>query len=452
MSTNNTAVPFSQLTAAELLLRIAQTTTRSKAEREARGMTPTQRLMTALGNPEQRLPPCIHITGSKGKGSTALIVESIALVAGLRVGTFTSPHLQHFRERIRLNGEPMTPEAFEQAFDPIRDYCQQHPDALPTFPEALTAAGLSVFAKSDLDIVIIEVGLGGRLDPSNVITADVAVLTNIELEHQQALGDTLIEIADEKAGIFKPQKLALIGPVVQAVRPTLAKKAYQQQTNAYFMGQGIQLKQLANGWRLSLPWLKLDLPNSQQCSQMTLPHQRNNVALAVAAITALDIIPGEALLESLNKGLNNLSLPGKLDWQPATESKPAILIDSAHTASSMQALRDFIDRQFPEQPQRCRLIISVATSKDIETLIMPLLPIITDIYCTSVNDRSMPVDELQQALQETLDKSNAQNTITISTLPTTDALASAIQATDLDQNDLLLITGSTYLAGAAYHR
>lgn len=451
MPNNNTAAPLSQLKAADLLMQIAQSKTRSKAEREARGLAPIQQLMATLGNPEQRLPPCIHITGSKGKGSTALIAESIALAAGLRVGTFTSPHLQHFRERIRLNGEPISHDRFERAFDPIREYCQQYADALPTFPEAITAAGLTVFAESDLDVVIIEVGLGGRLDPSNVITADVAVLTNIELEHQQALGETLVEIADEKAGIFKPQKLALIGPIVQAVRPTLAKKAYQQQTNAYFMGQGIQLKQLANGWRLSLPWLKLDLPNSQQCSQMTLPHQRNNVALAVAAITALEIIPGETLLESLNKGLKNLSLPGKLDWQPATESKPAILIDSAHTANSMQALRDFIDRQFPEQPKCCRLIISVAASKDVETLIPPLLPIVTDIYCTSVNDRSMPVDELQQALRETLDKRNAQNTVTISTLPTTESLHKALQATDLDQDDLLLITGSTYLAGAAYN-
>lgn len=432
------------------LLSLAQSQTRTLAEREARGLAPMQRLLDSLGNPEQQLPRLIHITGSKGKGSTALICESLLQSAGYRTGVYTSPHYQHFGERIRIDGQPLSPAEFDAAIHPIHTYKEDNPEHTPSFAEALTAAAICTFAKAALDVVIIEVNMGGRLDPTNVLDNDIALLTSLEREHTEALGASLEAITAEKTGIFRPDKQAIVGAVPPALLPQIAKHAYQQKTNINFINQSIEIRQTADGWRLRSPWLKVDLPSSQQSPIMTLPAQRNNVALAICAVTALNIIPPEKLLETIDISLSHIRLPGRLDWQSPDEQRqrPARLIDSAHTAASVGLVKQFIAHKLNLSAlRRVRVIVSVATNKEPLAMLQDLLPLATEIYCYQANERSMSAEQLAAALR---DFDFDDESVSITPLYSHEAFTNILQDTTLDADDLLILTGSTYLAGEVY--
>jgi dihydrofolate synthase/folylpolyglutamate synthase len=451
---NPDSVNFSELDSIALLNYLALPQQRDRTNRESRGLDKMQALLAFLGNPHEQLNKAIHITGSKGKGSTALTCEAFLQKGGCTTGTFTSPHLSHWCERYRINGAAISTEEFENIFTGIREYCQQHPHDLPSFSETLTSAALVLFAAHNVDVSIIEVGMGGRLDPSNVIEAEVAVITSIEREHTEILGNSLVEIATEKAGIIKrktaphsPQSV-LVGNVHRDTLPIFAKTAYQHQANLMVMGKSLKIKQLAEGWRLITPDMKLDLPNSTVCKVLTLAHQRNNTALAIAAVLALDSIEPENILLALTQALTELSLPGRLDWRES-EGKPNLLIDAAHTAASINALSEFwqLKSDLNNSTDKHRLIVSLANNKSPLKVIEPLLSLVDNIViCCPSQERSIPAIELQEALANSeLLKADTQLTICDNIADIGDFLSA-----DNQQFSTVICTGSTYLAGAIY--
>ncbi|MFI5415628.1 MAG: bifunctional folylpolyglutamate synthase/dihydrofolate synthase, partial [Candidatus Lutacidiplasmatales archaeon] len=194
------------------------------------GLETIQALLGALGDP-QRSFRSIHITGSKGKGSTAAMAASMLGASGRKVGLFTSPHLVSYRERIRINGDPISPDAVVKGFRAVAHAAQKLQgsgaiDRSPTFFEYTTAMGFVHFASEKVDAAVIEVGLGGRLDSTNVLDAPIAVITTVELEHTEILGPTLSEVAREKAGILHPGQHAILGQLPSAARAEIDRRSY----------------------------------------------------------------------------------------------------------------------------------------------------------------------------------------------------------------------------------
>ena len=191
-------------------------------------LEPIRRLMGRLGDPQADLS-VIHLAGSKGKGSTGLMAEALLGAAGERVGTFTSPHLERWSERFRIDGREVTGELLADAVERIAPHIdalrEQDPRRAPSFFDALTAIALLLFSEAKLDRCVFEVGLGGRLDSTNVITAAVSCITSIEFEHTQQLGNTLAEIASEKAGILKPGVPAVIGDLCDEAAEVVETRA-----------------------------------------------------------------------------------------------------------------------------------------------------------------------------------------------------------------------------------
>jgi len=203
------------------------------------GVEPVRNLLRRLGDPHRGLR-VVHIAGSKGKGSTALFTEAICRAAGERVGTFTSPHLERWTERFRIDGEEVAIAVQEGQLDALR---REDPAAAPTFFDATTAAALLLFAEAGVDRVVLEVGLGGRLDSTNVVSPDVCCITSIELEHTDKLGDTLEAIAGEKAGIIKPGIPVVCGVLPPAARAVVSARAAQQRAEVHWLGHDFTVEQ-----------------------------------------------------------------------------------------------------------------------------------------------------------------------------------------------------------------
>ena len=214
--------------ATDLLESLVRTPPRTREERERLGLSPIESLLARIGNPHRKLA-AIHVTGSKGKGSTALYTESLLLAAGLRTGTFTSPHLEDWNERIRVAGSPIERsrlvEALERVRPAIAELHRADADSAPAFFDALVAAAFSVFADARVDIAVIEAGIGARLDPTRVCRAVATCVTGVELEHTERLGPTIVDVAREKAAIVRPGIPLVTGSMPEAARGVLEREA-----------------------------------------------------------------------------------------------------------------------------------------------------------------------------------------------------------------------------------
>jgi dihydrofolate synthase/folylpolyglutamate synthase len=287
------------------------------------GLENTFKLAALAGNPQDRLR-FIHVAGTNGKGSTCAMLESIYRAAGLRVGLFTSPHLVSFRERIQVNRQLISEEGVVRLVEELQPFLKQFPaDHHPTFFEVVTVMALKFFAEQKCDLVIWETGLGGRLDATNIVTPLASVITNIQFDHQQWLGDTLEKIAAEKAGIIKPGV-----PVITAADEPEALKVIEE----------VARKQNA-------PLIKVISANKlaalfRGAATLPLPgdHQLINAALALATVETLQgEIPVSAA--AIRTGLGTVNWPGRLQLVH-TESGQDILLDGAHNVASAKILRE----------------------------------------------------------------------------------------------------------------
>ncbi len=331
-----------------------------------------ERALTALGDPQRRYRT-IHVAGTNGKGSVAAMCHALLQRAGLRVGLYTSPHLVDFRERIRVD------DRFIDANDVVTWAERLRPWAAElTFFELTTVMAFAYFAAAAVDVAVIEVGLGGRLDATNVIDADVAVITSIGFDHEAFLGSTLTSIAREKAGILKPGRPAVLGAVADEARAAIEAVAAQVGAPMLRFARDIVVGAAADGDYESpqrrLAAMEVSLPGA---------HQRHNAALALAAV---DLLLAPRLLDEaqVRQGLRQTSWPGRLE---VVLRQPLVLFDAAHNPDGACALAASLKSLVGDRP--VDLLFGVLRDKRWQEMVDVLAPRVDRVTVTRVpNDRS----------------------------------------------------------------
>lgn len=375
------------------------------------GLERMRALLDRLGGPDRALGTVVHVAGTNGKGSTVAMIAALARAGGKRVATYTSPHLSTVRERITIDGELVSEEAFVAA---ARAVAAAGGDDL-TFFEQLTAIAFVVIAEANVDVTVLEVGLGGRLDATNVVDAPVAVITGIALDHEAILGPTIAAIAGEKAGIFKPnQRVVLSRSGDPSATPILLAAA----------------ERVGVASVVRLDWEALDRVPPLSLAGV---HQRRNAAAALAALDQLEAL-GVVTVESeaRARALASVVHPGRFEWVGDD-----IVLDGAHNpdgAAALEALlRDLSDRTIV-------MILAVSADKDVPALVGTLAAPAARVIATRYQqDRSLPAEELADAVRALYPD-----------LPVESApdLAHAVAAAR-GQGDLVVIAGSLFLVGEA---
>jgi dihydrofolate synthase/folylpolyglutamate synthase len=386
------------------------------------GLETTHRLAALLGNPHQGLQ-FIHVAGTNGKGSTCAMLESIYRHAGLRVGLFTSPHLVSFAERIQVNRNLIPESDVARLVAEVQPLLAQFPPkSHPTFFEVVTVMALRYFAEQRCDLVIWEAGLGGRLDATNIVTPLASVITNIDFDHQQWLGDTLDKIAAEKAGIIKPGV-----PVITAAEP----------------GRGLEvIAESARRLESPLTVAKRQDATSGFAATLAMPllgeHQRLNAAIALATVRTLagKIPVSEA---AQREGLSRVSWPGRMQLAKSAKGQ-TVLLDGAHNAASAAALREAFQKQFAHT--RPTLVLGLLADKDWKAIASTLAPLAGHILLVPVSSRrTLAPERLRSVCQDS------------NSAAATEVCASLAEALEKSANEsFLLITGSLYLVGEAIER
>ncbi|HAN46769.1 MAG TPA: bifunctional folylpolyglutamate synthase/dihydrofolate synthase [Cyanobacteria bacterium UBA8156] len=308
------------------------------------GLDTSRALLAQLGNPEQATP-ILHVAGTNGKGSTCAMAAAILQAAGYRVGLYTSPHLVRWEERVQINGEPIAAERLWAALQQVHRAIP--PGQQPTQFEVFTAALWLILAEAAVDIAVIEVGLGGRLDATNVVATPLACgITSIGRDHWQRLGDTLPAIAGEKAGILKPACPAFASALIPATAQTVIA-AQAQAVGA------------------PLTWVPPHVPYP-----LALPgeHQKNNGAIAVALVQSLRDRGWPLPEGAIAQGLQHTRWRGRL--QTIVLAGRKILLDGAHNLDGIHQLRAYIDAQYPQTP--CHWIVGILCTKDGEAMVQAL--------------------------------------------------------------------------------
>jgi dihydrofolate synthase/folylpolyglutamate synthase len=401
-------------------------------------LAPIRALLGRIGNPERGL--CVlHIAGSKGKGSTALLAEALLRAAGLRVGTFTSPHLERWTERFRSDGREVTGERLADAVERLRPAVDalRAGDDPPSFFDATTAAALLLFAEERLDVAVVEVGLGGRLDSTNAVAPAVTCITTIELEHTDKLGHTLALIAAEKAGIVKPGVPLVTGALAAEAAAVVEARARELGAPLARVGSEIELavcEEMLEATRFC------SRDGGFDC-ELTLgatgAHQAANAALALAAVRRLGLVGDEALREAARAAFARPALPGRVE---IVSRSPFVLIDGAHTEESARALAHVL----ASIPRRsAHLVVSISAGKALAAICAALAPQADRVTITRAEPlRSLTPGEVAEAFRA------AAPGLELRIVPNPHlALRAAREATGAE--DLLCATGSFYLAGIA---
>ncbi|MFN8418533.1 MAG: folylpolyglutamate synthase/dihydrofolate synthase family protein [Anaerolineae bacterium] len=357
-----------------------------------------RKLMALLGDPQETYP-IIHVTGTKGKGSVSAMCASILQAAGLRTGLYSSPNLQDFRERFRVNGEMIEQNTLASIVERIRSAVEQVPGL--TWFEVITAIGFLYFAEAKVDIAVIEVGLGGRLDSTNIIRSPlVSVITSLSYDHQHLLGNTLAEIAYEKAGIIKENVPVVSAPQWDEARGTLERIAMER--NAPLTLVGRDFLYAAEAGDHNGQWFSAHAPEQPEQRYWTPligEHQAINAAVALAALQHVRAQGFKIDERAIEMGLKLVNWPGRLE---VVRRAPWLVLDVAHNAESARRLKEALTTAFPVLPQgKLILIFGAFTDKDVKGMMRELLPITAHlILMQPINPRAFDTYQLRQMAQE----------------------------------------------------
>ncbi len=371
-------------------------------------------LLALLGHPHHQYRT-VHVAGTKGKGSTCALLQSILLEAGLKVGCFTSPHLDSITERFAIGGIPCPDEVFAEELFELVDRVRQCDATLAdemTYFEWTTVLAFVYFAKEQVDVAIFEVGLGGRFDATNICRSDVTVVTSISYDHMEQLGPTLEEITSEKGGIIKPGVPLVSGVLMPEPLRMLRDMARSQNATAYFLGDGFSICPAARHaitagtnreafrFETKLPFLD----DTFHCGPLSLrlpgPHQRRNAALALMAALLLHAVDARfpADPDTLQRGLEKVTLPGRIEILPQGENRPIFVVDGAHNRASVRALIQTVRETFPHH--RLHLVFGISMGKDAEGMLTDIVRGFDHIVLTqySTNPRRFPPQGLRTIL------------------------------------------------------
>jgi dihydrofolate synthase/folylpolyglutamate synthase len=417
-------------------------------DRIAPGLERMDAVMDLLGRPE-RAVPAVHVAGTNGKTSTSRMIDALLTAFGLRVGRLTSPHLVSVRERIVIGGAPIDVERFVEVHDDIAPYValadassqEAGGPRLSTF-EVLTALGFAAFADAPVDAAVIEVGMGGRWDATNVVPAQVAVITPIGLDHQAYLGGTLDLIAAEKAGIIEPDRPAVLSAQHPEAGQVLARTV--REVGAHPVIEGIDFGVVDRRLAVGGQWLTLKGIGGEY-DDILLPlhgaHQAQNAAVALAALESF-LGGGRDRLdpELVRDGFAAATSPGRLE---VVRTSPALIVDAAHNPAGLEASLAAVGEAFA--PARLVVVLGVLSDKDADALAALLLPVADHVVVTRPDSpRAWDPDDLADRVAAVL----GDERVSVAPDPA-DAVDEAVaRADDPDLPPaVVLVTGSIVLVG-----
>ncbi len=403
--------------------------------KESFGLDRMARLVAELGNPE-RAAGIVHIAGTNGKGSTAAMIESGLRAAGRTTGLYTSPHLSRINERFMVNGREATDEMLGTAIEPVRQANERivarcGPSAHPTFFESTTAVALVLFNQTGVEYKIIETGLGGRLDASNIVRSELAVITRVNRDHERFLGLGLDAIAAEKGAIVKPGSRVVMGPQAPDARASLLR---------CFAQVNAQVADVADEWQVRGAWSnggrwRFDAAGPAKTAriELTIPgaHQVENALTAVAALDAL-AVP----YDRIEVGLQQARWPGRLEF---LSTDPPVLLDAAHNPDGARALAEFLGRE--ARGRKVTLIYGSSRDKAIDEVAAWLFPVADRVVLTraQVQRAASP-----QALLRTV---GHHHPCVETAGDITEAMR--IASTTASGNSWIVVAGSIFLVGEA---
>ncbi|WP_421942750.1 bifunctional folylpolyglutamate synthase/dihydrofolate synthase [Pedobacter sp.] len=412
--------------------------TRVGASAFKKDLTNTLILCEAIGNPQHKFKS-LHIAGTNGKGSTSHMLASVLQAQGYKTGLYTSPHLKDFRERIRINGKMMS-KADVKSFVQLNKKLIEEIE--PSFFEVTVAMAFEHFAKNEVDIAVIEVGLGGRLDSTNIITPEISVITNISLDHTNMLGNTLGEIAGEKAGIIKKNVPVVIGETQAESELVFIRKAKEENAEIYFADKTLT----ANNIKVKNNLLSLDIEfentvkyQNLQCD-LTGLYQPKNILAVVKTAEVLNNsqskikISETALYQGLSKVKKSTQLQGR--WQTLGKN-PLVICDTGHNEAGVtEVIKNIQNTKYG----KLHVVFGMVKDKDI-TKVLSLMPTnATYYFCKPDIERGLDSEEIKQ-------QAKAFNLIGNSFSSVIEAKEAAISSAE--KNDLIFIGGSTFVVAEA---
>ncbi|HDN05151.1 MAG TPA: bifunctional folylpolyglutamate synthase/dihydrofolate synthase [Chloroflexi bacterium] len=391
--------------------------------------------MDLLGSPQDEFPS-LHIAGSKGKGSVSAFCASVLQKAGFQVGLYTSPHLMDFEERIQINQQPMNRDLLVEYVEEIKPAVSQV-QGLTTF-EIMTGLGFLDFARQGVDIGVIEVGLGGRLDATNVITPRVSIITSLYLDHTSILGDTLEQIAFEKAGIIKPGVPVISAPQEEKAINVIRDIAGKKSARLVEVGRDYTIQPLARS--LAGQVFEIQRESDQSAVEFSIPllgdFQMINAATAYAALDLLSERGISLDEEHILQGFKEVNWPARFE---VLREQPPVIVDSAHNPASIGKLRDTIDDFFPDLS--LILIFGISEDKQLDGMLDEILPRTTHLITTQADHpRAMDPEELARIADG--------YGCTIEVVPAVgEALKRGLSLAG--EKDLLVVAGSIFVAASA---
>ena len=392
------------------------------------GLERIQKLLANLGNPYHQVP-IIHVAGTNGKGSVCAYLSSVLTEAGYRVGRYTSPHLVDWTERICLNEEPIAPQRLQELLLQVKNAIRPEEET-PTQFEVITAAGWLYFAQSRVDIAVIEVGLGGRLDATNVCTRPlVSIITSISREHWQQLGPTLADIAREKAGILKPNCPAVVGRLPAEAAAVVRSRIVDLGCPVVWVEPALELRTAKTP--------RAPRVASYQGVEYPLPllgeMQLSNSAIAIATIQILQQQGWRISEDAIVNGIAKTRWAGRLQWTNWKNHK--LLIDGAHNPAAAQVLRDYVDTL---NVKSVNWVMGMLSTKEHDKIFQALLKPGDRLYLVPVPDHSSAAPVELASL--------AENVCPLATCHTYTDLFPALDAA-FESSDLTVLCGSLYLVG-----
>jgi dihydrofolate synthase/folylpolyglutamate synthase len=410
----------------------------SRYDPQVLDLSRVEKVLASLDSPERQYVS-VHIAGTKGKGSVAVMCDAVLRAAGVRTGLYTSPHLHTFRERIRVDGDKIKEDVLARLVEEWRPVFDQA--ALTTF-EAVTALALAYFARSKVDVAVVEVGLGGRLDATNVITPTVSVIASLSLDHTYLLGDTLAEIAYEKAGIIKPHVPVVCEPQEDEALDVIQQVCAERDAPLILVGRDWIWQK--DGFSLEGQVFHLQSSGGPTALEGTyrLPllgrYQINNAVAAIAALDVLRCRGFDVRADHVRTGLAMVHWPGRFE---ILRRNPPLVADCAHNGDSASKLAEALEEWFPGQ--RWLFIVGASNDKDVVGILEALAPQARRLILTqSRHARAMPSGELADLAYQVLQGTDTE----IEQAPqAVEALRLALEAEDVP----ICITGSIFIVADA---
>jgi dihydrofolate synthase/folylpolyglutamate synthase len=400
------------------------------------GLDNIRKLMSVFDNPQNSFR-CVHVAGTNGKGSTSSMIESVLKTAGVKTGLFSSPHLISFTERIRVNGEEITEEDVITLAEEVRAEAEKIEDFSPTFFEVVTAMAFLHFRKTRVQWAVIETGLGGRLDATNVIVPEATVITSVGIDHCEFLGKTLREVASEKAGVIKDGVPVVTASQEEAAREVIRRKAAEKGSQLSTYGESFKAELISE----SLGAISFRYFSEGRSYDLTVPLAgRHQMINASTAVRTAEIIMAKypAMRCDIGKGLSNVRWPGRLEM---VNDDPPVLIDGAHNPQASSALSLYLREVALSKYKRIILVVGTMGDKDVGGILDPLLPLASQILFTApAYGRSAPPERLAAVAA-----AKGYSSIVVP------GVAEAVKKAEeiCLPGDLIVITGSFYTLGEA---